>query len=76
MSRRSELVVVGEQSIETYVDGAGPAVVIIPSYGRDSGDDFEPFAAAQPSREGRRGRSCGQGLGYADGVQFDRVLSE
>jgi mRNA-degrading endonuclease toxin of MazEF toxin-antitoxin module len=28
MSRHSEIVTVGEPSIETYVDGAGPAVVI------------------------------------------------
>src|SRR5271166_1841427 len=33
-------------SIETYVDGDGPAVVVIPSYRRDGGEDFEPFTAA------------------------------
>ena len=25
--------------IETYVDGDGPSFVILPSYGRDGGDD-------------------------------------
>lgn len=34
-------------SIETYVDGDGPpVVVVIPSYRRDGGEDFEPFTAA------------------------------
>lgn len=33
----------GEACIETYVDGSGPALVILPSYGRDGGDDFEEF---------------------------------
>ena len=27
--------------IETYVDGDGPSFVILPSYGRDGGDDFD-----------------------------------
>ena len=26
--------------IETYIDGDGPSFVILPSYGRDGGDDF------------------------------------
>lgn len=35
MTRHSEIVAAGAASIETYVDGAGPTVVIIPSDGRD-----------------------------------------
>ncbi len=31
--------------IETYVDGAGPTIVILPSYGRDSGNDFDDITA-------------------------------
>jgi len=46
MNRRSEIVSAGAASIETYVDGHGPAVVIIPSYGRDGGEDFELLSAA------------------------------
>jgi len=34
-------------SIETYADGGnGPDVVILPSYGRDGGADFDPLTAA------------------------------
>ena len=46
MSRNSRIVIHGAVSIETYVDGDGPAVVVIPSYGRDGGEDFDPFTAA------------------------------
>jgi hypothetical protein len=37
----------GSMSIETYIDGdkGGPDVVL-PSYGRDGGADFDRFAAA------------------------------
>ncbi|WP_156689855.1 alpha/beta fold hydrolase [Mycobacterium sp. Marseille-P9652] len=46
MTRHSELVRAGTALIETYVDGDGPAVVIVPSYGRDGGADFDPLTAA------------------------------
>jgi pimeloyl-ACP methyl ester carboxylesterase len=44
--RNSEVVTAGDVTIETYVDGSGPDVVILPSYGRDGGDDFDPLTAA------------------------------
>jgi len=75
MSRNSEMVATGLVSIQTYVNGSGPAVVIIPSYGRDGGDDFEPLTAAlvgagysvlrpQP-------RGVGRSAGPMTGVDFD-----
>lgn len=76
MSRRSELVVVGGQSIETYVDGAGPDVVIIPSYGRDSGDDFESFAAALVGAGYRVLRPQPRGIGESTGPMADVVLDD
>ncbi|RAO72450.1 uncharacterized protein BHQ10_008462 [Talaromyces amestolkiae] len=33
----------GEANIQVLVQGAGPAVVILPSYGRDGGDDYNYF---------------------------------
>jgi pimeloyl-ACP methyl ester carboxylesterase len=46
MDRTSEVVTVGEVTIETYIDGSGgPDVVLLPSYGRDGGDDFDPLTA-------------------------------
>jgi pimeloyl-ACP methyl ester carboxylesterase len=46
MTRRSEIVTAGQVPIETYADGDGPGVVVLPPYGRDGGDDFDPFLAA------------------------------
>jgi pimeloyl-ACP methyl ester carboxylesterase len=48
MTRPSQVVSVGPVSIETYVDGNkdGRDVVIMPSYGRDGGDDFDSFTTA------------------------------
>lgn len=46
--RASAMVTAGEATIETYVDGdnGGPDVVVLPSYGRDGGTDFDRFTAA------------------------------
>jgi len=41
MARTSETVRRAGVQIETYVDGDGPALVILPSYGRDSGEDYD-----------------------------------
>ena len=45
MDRVSETVCTGGVAIETYVDGDGPALVILPSYGRDGGEDFDDITA-------------------------------
>ncbi|HEY9305199.1 MAG TPA: alpha/beta hydrolase [Mycobacterium sp.] len=45
MTRHTHIVSAGEVSIDTYIDGHGPAVVIIPSYGRDGGTDFDAVTA-------------------------------
>jgi pimeloyl-ACP methyl ester carboxylesterase len=45
MNRHTETVTAGAVSIATYIDGHGPAVVILPSYGRDGGRDFDPLTA-------------------------------
>jgi pimeloyl-ACP methyl ester carboxylesterase len=45
MTRCSEIVTTRTASIETYIDGHGPAIVILPSYGRDGGRDFDSLTA-------------------------------
>jgi pimeloyl-ACP methyl ester carboxylesterase len=40
------VVTTGQVSIDTRVDGHGPAVVVIPSYGRDVGSDFDHLTTA------------------------------
>ncbi len=44
-TRKSQLVSDNGVEIEVYVDGDGPTFVILPSYGRDSGDDYDDIAA-------------------------------
>ena len=41
MNRTSTFVQDSGVAIETYVDGEGPAFVILPSYGRDGGEDYD-----------------------------------
>ncbi len=43
--RHSEMVTKGDVTIETYVQGTGPAIVMLPSTGRDGGEDFDGVAA-------------------------------
>ena len=39
---RNSQVISGEGvTIETYLDGQGPTLVILPAYGRDGGDDYD-----------------------------------
>lgn len=49
MNRHSGMVTAGDVTIETYADGTGGTdrrdVVVLPSYGRDGGEDFDDFAA-------------------------------
>jgi pimeloyl-ACP methyl ester carboxylesterase len=40
------LVATGRASIDTWVDGHGPSVVVIRSYGRDAGTDFDALSTA------------------------------
>ena len=39
--KHGEVIQGAHVAIETYVDGTGSAFVILPSYGRDGGDDFD-----------------------------------
>jgi len=67
MTRSSEIVTAGAASVETYIDGHGPAIVVIPSYGRDGGRDFDSLTATlveaghQVLRPQPRGVACSYG---------------
>ena len=43
--RKGEIVTGDGVDIETYVEGKGPAFVILPSYGRDGAEDYDDIAA-------------------------------
>ncbi|GCE03445.1 alpha/beta fold hydrolase [Dictyobacter aurantiacus] len=42
--KRSECIRGTGVTLEVLVDGSGPALVVLPSYGRGSGEDFDAFA--------------------------------
>ena len=44
--KRNEFLRKNGVEVELYVDGEGPTFVILPSYGRDSGADFDAFTAS------------------------------
>jgi pimeloyl-ACP methyl ester carboxylesterase len=80
MNRHSEIVTAGAASIETYVDGHGPAVVMIPSYGRDGGEDFD-FLSATLVDAGYRvlrpqPRGIAGSVGPMTGVGFDDMAHD
>lgn len=80
MTRYSQIVTAGEVSIDTYVDGHGPAVVIIPSYGRDGGADFDAVTAAL-SQAGYRvlrpqPRGVARSIGPMSAVTFEDMACD
>ncbi len=80
MTRHSEIVAAGAASIETYVDGHGPAVVMLPSYGRGGGPDFDPLTATLAQAGYRvlrpQPRGVGASSGPMTGVGFDDMAHD
>ena len=60
MSRHSEMVTAGEVPIERYVHGKGPDDDVVPSYGRDGGDDPPPSDAPLNESDGVLGTRVGR----------------
>ena len=77
-SRPSETVSVGPVSIETYVDGdkGGQDIVVIPSYGRDGGDDYDQFTAALVSAGYRVLRPQPRGIAKSTGPMTGVTLQD
>lgn len=63
----SELVIHGSTTIETLVQGAGRPIVVLPSYGRDGGADFDQFADCVASAGMRVLRPQPRGIGRSTG---------
>jgi len=76
MTRYSEIVTTGPVSIETYVDGDGPDVVVLPSYGRDGGADFDPFTAGLVAAGYRVLRPQPRGIAGSTGPMTDVSLGD
>jgi pimeloyl-ACP methyl ester carboxylesterase len=82
MKRHNEIVTTGDVSIESYLDGNcdGPDVVILPSYGRDGGADFNPLTAALTGASYRvlrpQPRGIAQSAGPMTGVTLDDLADD
>jgi pimeloyl-ACP methyl ester carboxylesterase len=80
VTRRSEIVTAGAASIETYVDGHGPAVVVVPSYGRDGGEDFDVLSTALVDADYQvlrpQPRGVARSAGPMTGVGFDDMAHD
>jgi pimeloyl-ACP methyl ester carboxylesterase len=63
----SEMVSNGDALIETYVEGRGPALVLLPSYGRDGGKDFDAFSGLVARAGFRVLRPQPRGVGRSSG---------
>jgi pimeloyl-ACP methyl ester carboxylesterase len=65
---------VGASSIVTLVDGLGPAIVLLPPYGRDGGLDYDDFASRAAAQGWRVLRPQPRGVlgsvGLMAGVTF------
>jgi pimeloyl-ACP methyl ester carboxylesterase len=75
MTRHSEMIDRDRVSIETYLDGAGgPPVVILPSYGRDGGADFDDFTASLVGAGHQVLRPQPRGIGRSTGPMVNVTL--
>ena len=61
------LVATRQATIETFVQGEGPVLVILPSYGRDGGADFDHFSALIARAGMRVLRPQPRGIGRSTG---------
>jgi hypothetical protein len=46
-------------TLEVYIDGAGPVLIVLPSYGRDGGTDYDYFAS-KVGADGLRNFHCAE----------------
>lgn len=81
MTRHSEITTRGDVRVETYLDGPAAAgrrqdVVVLPSYGRDGGEDFDAFAAAAAAAGYRVLRPQPRGTANSTGPMADVTMED
>ena len=78
--RKSEMVRSGDVAIEAYVDGAGDAFVILPSYGRDGGVDYDGITSQLTSDKWHvirpQPRGIAGSLGPMEGLSLHNLASD
>lgn len=73
-NRDSELLELGNVTLEVLKEGTGPAVVVIPSYGRDGAEDFDRFSSLLAESGFLVLRPQPRGIGDSTGLD-DRVTA-
>lgn len=81
MTRHSEIITRGSVRVETYLDGERSSadrgdVVVLPSYGRDGGGDFDPLAAALVAARYRVLRPQPRGIANSTGPMDDVTMED
>ena len=76
MVRTSKTVRTAGVEIGTYVDGDGPALVILPSYGRDGGADYDDITARTAKAGWRVLRPQPRGIAGSRGPMTDVTLHD
>jgi pimeloyl-ACP methyl ester carboxylesterase len=74
--RKSEFLKKSGVEIRTYIDGEGPAFVILPSYGRDSGEDFDAITARVVEAGWKVLRPQPQGVAGSKGPMADLTMHD
>lgn len=79
-ARPSVVVAQGDVRIDTVVQGDGPAIVILPSLGRDAGEDYDAVASELVGRGWRvlrpQPRGIGASVGPMDGVLLPELAGD
>jgi pimeloyl-ACP methyl ester carboxylesterase len=81
MNRYSEVIITGPVRLETYVDGQHPGrggrdIVVLPSYGRDGGEDFDRLAASLAAAGHRVLRPQPRGIAGSTGPMQDVTMED
>ena len=66
----------GDVAIETYIDGQGPCLVILPSYGRDGGEDYDTITGQLTTDGWRVIRPQPRGIAGSTGPMDGQTLHD
>ena len=74
--RRSEIIHRNGVTVETYIDGDGSSFVILPSYGRDGGEDYDDLTARLVEDDWRVLRPQPRGIAGSSGPMENQSMHD
>ena len=75
-TRNSKVVRRSGVEVDTYIDGVGPALVILPSYGRDGGEDYDDITGRAVEAGWKVLRPQPRGVAGSKGPMTDVTLHD